>query len=253
MARVRMRPWMMVALGAAAPLAVASALVPLRAHIDNANVALLLAAVVVAIAATGYRPAAVLAAVSGANWFDFFHTKPYQSFTFASGDDLITAIVLLVVGLAVGEIAIRARRHRQAAMEGSHEIARIHDVAELVAGGEPADLVVIAVAGELRELLALQDCRFERGDRFLDEKPMAHLQRNGDVTMGEVRWGVHHLGVPSDRVALGVYGGGRMFGRYVLARTIAVPISFDRRVVAVALADQVGAAFAAAPVGPTDA
>ena len=36
-----------------------------------------------------------------------------------------------------------------------------------------------------------------------------------------------------------------LLGRYVLVPTPAVPVPFDRRVVAVALADQVAAAFAA--------
>ena len=66
----------------------------------------------------------------------------------------------MVVGLLVGELAARGQRHREAAVEGRHELGRIHDMAERIAGGEEPDFVLMAVAAELRELLSLQDCRF---------------------------------------------------------------------------------------------
>jgi hypothetical protein len=245
MSNLRRSPWVVALIAVGAPCALAAALVPLRNHIDNANVALLLAALVVVIAARGMRVAAAIAAASAMMWFDFFHTRPYQSFTINSHDDVVTAVVLLAVGLFVGEIAYRGRGHREAAVEGRTQIGRIHSIAELVAAGESAEMLVIVVAGELRELLSLQDVRFEHGARFVDPKPLARLERSGVVTFGSLTWGVDRLGFPSDTVTLEVHGAGRMFGRYVLSRTAGATIPFDRRIVAVALADQVGAAFAA--------
>jgi len=52
------------------------------------------------------------------------------------------------------------------------------------------------------------------------------------------------MGLPSKEVSLMVQGQGRPFGRFVLAPTTGVPVSLDRLTVAVALADQVGAALA---------
>ena len=160
------RTWLALAAGITAPLAVAAAMVPLRATIDNANVALVLAAVVVAVAMTGSRAAVLAAAASAAVWFDFFHTRPYESFTVNDHDDIVTALVLLAVGVLVGELAIRSRRHRSAATTSSGDIARIHAVAELVAAGEPSELVAAEVADELLRLLELRDCRFEAGPRM---------------------------------------------------------------------------------------
>lgn len=243
--RLRQSPWVIALIAVGAPCALAGALVPLRNRVDNANVALLLAALVVVIAARGMRVAAAISAASAMVWFDFFHTKPYQSFTINSHDDVVTAVLLLAVGLFVGEIAYRARGHRQAAVEGSAQIGRIHGVAELVAAGESAEMLVIVVAGELRELLSLQDVRFENGGHFVDPRPVARVERSGLVTFGSLTWSVDRIGFPSDTVTLEVHGAGRMFGRYVLVRTAGAAIPFDRRIVAVALADQVGAAFAA--------
>ena len=60
-----------------------------------------------------------------------------------------------------------------------------------------------------------------------------------------MRWSVGSLGLPSRGVGLEVQGGGQTYGRYLIVPTAGVPVSFERRIVAVALADQVGAAFAA--------
>ena len=227
----------------AAPLAVAAALIPLQSQIGNTNVALVLVVVVVAVATLGRRFAAAVAAISAAAWFDFFHTRPHYSFTINAHDDLVTACVLLVVGLIVGELAIRSRRHLAAAVDGSTDIARIHAVAELAASGEEPDFVIMAVAGELTQILALRDCRYEPYSPF--DKPSARIERNGEVTLGQFRWGVDTMGLPTKQVELLVEARGHAVGRFILTPTPGEPIPFDKRLVAIALADQAGAALAA--------
>jgi hypothetical protein len=238
--------WLVFGSAVLAPAGTAAALIPARSHTENTNIALVLVVVVVAISVLGRRWAAALSAMSAALWFEFFHTRPYYRFTINAHDDLVSAILLLGVGLAVGELAVRGRRHRAAAKEGSNEIARIHAVAERVAGGEPAEFGVVVVANELRDLLSLRDCRFDRYTRGPDDKPIARIERSGDVVLGELRWGVHSMGLPGKEVELLVQGQGRTLGRFLLEPTPGMPVSFDRRVVAVALADQVGAALASA-------
>lgn len=174
------------AAGAVAPLAVAGALVPLRNSIDNANIALLLAATVVVVASSGHRAATLLAAISGTVWFDVLHTHPYGSLSMSRGDDIVTAVVLLVVGVAVGELAIRNRRHVAASVKTREEIVRLHAVAQLVARGDVSEHVVSTVADELRRLLYLRDCRFEPGPTVQGIRPRARLERNGEVAFGEL-------------------------------------------------------------------
>src|SRR5215471_11508786 len=94
------------------PVGVAAALVPFRVHLDHAVIALALVAAVVAVAATGGRIPGLLAAVSAAGSFDFFHTRPYNSFSITQRADVESAILLLVVGLMVGELSSRSTRHR---------------------------------------------------------------------------------------------------------------------------------------------
>jgi hypothetical protein len=221
---------------------VAAALIPARDHIGNVNVALVLAVVVVGVAAWGRRLAAFLAAASAAVWFDVLHTRPYYSFSITQRNDALTTALLLIVGIAVGELAVWSRKQRAAAAAGSEDIARMHTVGDLVADGRPLDQVIIAVAYELRHLLSLRGCRFHPG---LSNRDPARIERNGEVVLHDVRWDVDHMGLPGKDVELSVQWGDFVFGRYVLVPHPGEPISLERRLVAVALADQVAAVMAA--------
>jgi hypothetical protein len=226
-----------------APAAVAAALLPARDHIGNVNVALVLVVVVVAVAVWGRRLAAFAASASAAVWFDFFHTRPYYSFTITHRNDAITTALLLVVGVAVGELAVWSRKQQAAAAASSEDIARIHAVADLVADGRGMDQVTLAVAYELQHLLSLRTCRF---DPSLPDHRTTRIEHDGGIVLDSVRWPVHDMGLPGKEVELLVQWAGRTFGRYVLVPSPGVPISLERRLVAVALADQVAAALASA-------
>lgn len=228
-----------------APPAAAAALIPARTHTDNANVALGLVVVVVAVATLGHRVATVVSAVSAAVWFDFFQTRPYYSFTISTHDDVVTAVLLLLVGIAVGELAIRGRRHLQRARIGSSDLSRLYAIAELVAAGEKPEIAVVTVASELRLLFGLRDCVFERAP-FETDPRIARFERSGNVVVGELSWGVGTMGLPGKQVELVVQGFGRTFGRFLLTPTPGLPVTFDRRIIAIALSDQVASAFLAA-------
>jgi K+-sensing histidine kinase KdpD len=224
------------------PIGAAAAMVPFRTRVDNTNIALGLVAVVVAVAATGGRTAGLLSAVTAALSFDFFHTRPYESLTITRRADIETAVLLLVVGLIVGELSSRSTRHRIDADQFGSDIARMHAVAELVSGGTSTAEVIVAVRIELRDLLFLKECTFTRE---FATRPRPRMERDGEVMMAGLRWGVSRMGLPGKEVDLIVHGRGLPLGRFVMVPAPGVPVSWDRRLVAVALADQVGAALIA--------
>jgi len=113
--RIPQRDGVAILAGLAAPLVLAAILVPFRASFPNTDAALALILVVVAVAANGYRLAGILAAVSAAVWFDFFLTRPYERFTITRREDIETTLLLLVIGVAVTEIAVWGRRQHTAA------------------------------------------------------------------------------------------------------------------------------------------
>jgi serine phosphatase RsbU (regulator of sigma subunit)/anti-sigma regulatory factor (Ser/Thr protein kinase) len=95
-----------------APAVAAAILVPLRTSLRPVTGALVLVAVVIAVATSGHRIAGLIAALSAAFWLDFFLVPPYQSLTGTGAEDYETVFLLLVVGAAVAELAVRGRRQR---------------------------------------------------------------------------------------------------------------------------------------------
>jgi K+-sensing histidine kinase KdpD len=225
-----------------APIAVAAALIPWRARLDTSDNALILVVVIVAVASTGRRMAAFVAALVSALSFDFFLTRPYYSLRITREQDLITEILLLVVGIAVGELAARGRRHRDAASQGRHDVAVLHGMTELAASGRDPREVASAAERELRDLLFLRDCDFTLQD---PTDVTARLTPDGTVKVGEEVWPTDRIGLPSRSVDLPVRSGGWLVGHFILTPTPGQPVARDRLLVAVALADQVGAAMAA--------
>jgi uncharacterized protein DUF4118 len=239
---VRARVALAVVVAVGVPFAAAAALVPVRGGVPNATVALALAVLVALVATTGTRVTAAIAAVSASAGFDLFQTRPYGSLTITHAQDVETTVLLLTVGLIVGQLAARNRRHRHLAAETSYDLGRVHAVAEMVASGEPADQVVVAVANELTDLLGLRSCRF---DPALAESPGPFIERHGAVTWGALRWGADTTGLPSREVSLVVQHQNWPLGRYVLLARPGTRVTADQLVVAVTLADQAGAALAA--------
>jgi hypothetical protein len=237
------RDWAALAAALAGPLIVAAVLVPLRTEISGANLALMLVVVVVAVAAIGNRLAGAVAAVSAAVWFDFFLTQPYQRFAIAARTDLLTAILLLAVGLSVSQLAARARRLHLVTVTDADQLAQLHRTTQLVQSGAAPNDVVNQVRAQLIDLLHLQDCRFQQGV-LLGRPPQ--LRRDGGIgrSPGPAPWAGDTL--PDAEIELRVASGGRYYGRFMLRPTPGVAVPLQARIVAVTLADQVGAAFDAA-------
>ncbi|MER7837925.1 DUF4118 domain-containing protein [Streptomyces sp. NPDC096040] len=115
-----------LATGPVAPFLVSVALVPFRTGLSHTNAALILVVVVVAVAALGSRTAGAVAALSAAAWFArgaaaigySFLTRPYETFDISATADIETAVLLLVVGLIVAQLAAHARELERAAHAG---------------------------------------------------------------------------------------------------------------------------------------
>ena len=225
----------------AAPLA-AAVLLPFRASWSNTNAALLLVVVIVGVAAIGNRVAGALAAVWAAIWFDFFFTVPYYRFTIRSSADVTTAVLLLLTGLAVSQLAARARRLKIITVTDAGYLAQIHETASLAKSAAIPDVVVNRVKEQLVALLDLQGARFEYGS-LLGHPP--RLEPDGTVTVGRSRWDVELWGLPAEEVELRTFGNGRYYGRFMLKAKPGSKPSLQARLVAVTLADQAGRAFGA--------
>ena len=113
----------------------------------------------------------------------------------------------------------------------------------MAAGEEPAVIAITAAAG-LRELLTLRDCPFTRADPGTGGGPH-HRRRRPDWSGREI-WPTADLGPAHPAGAdLPVRGGGGLLGHFPLTPTPGRRVPATACMVAVAMADQLGAALAA--------
>jgi hypothetical protein len=238
MAPGRRRSLVRVGLALLAPVGTAVALVPLREHVLNTNLALVLVVVVLGAAVAGGRTAGVVGALSAALAYDFFLTLPYGSFTMERGDDIETTVLLGAIGLIAGELVERARRSEAAAIARRRELERIQRRAELAAGGERPGRLIALSAEELTEILDLKACRYVPGAPPEDLPVFTH---------GAIRVpGVVSEHAPPGAAALPVRAHGQDLGHFLLVfptPSFGIRASTDAKHAAVALADQLGMAL----------
>jgi K+-sensing histidine kinase KdpD len=248
-ARWLRRDRLAVLVGLAAPLALTAVLVPVRTSFANTDAALALLLLVVAVAAIGSRPAGYVASLSAAVWFDFFLTRPYERFSIARAPDVETTVLLLVIGVAVTEIAVWGWRQHGAASRRSGYLDGINEAARAVATGDSPSVLIDQVSASLSRLLSLRSCQFQYGQAGLGRP--ARLQPDGEVMVGGVAWDVDAGGLPADPgTELLVESGGRLQGRFLMVPEPDSRPGREQLLVAVAFANQVGAALAAShPVG----
>ena len=171
--------------------------------------ALVLVLVVLAAAILGGRWGGAASAIVSALCFDFFFTRPYYSFTINNRDDIETTIVLLIVGLAVGELVVRTRRSRQVAQASRREVEQVRRVSALGAGGE--------AAGRLIQIMQRKSWKRSACERELRTPALQDFAPAGSRTATcRSRPRERPPGRPANEVELPVYGHGRDIGRFVL-------------------------------------
>jgi hypothetical protein len=215
-----------------APLVAAAILLPFRASWPDTNVALLLVVVVVAVAAIGSRLAGTLAAVRAAACFGFLFTLPCYRLTIRSSSDVTSFVLLLVAGVAVSQLAARARRLT---------VIAITDAGCLASARSP-DVVADHVREQLISLPGLETCRFEYWS--LPGHPL-RLEPGWTMLAGHGRQDAERQGVPGGEVELRVFGSGQSCGRLMLMPGPGSRLSLHACLVAVTLADQAGRGLAA--------
>jgi hypothetical protein len=239
---------LVIGVAAVLPLVACAILAPFRDSVANTNAALGLVLLIVAAASTGIRWAGIVAALSSAAWFDFFLTQPYNTFAITDRADVETAVLLLLVGAAVTEVALWGRRQQaRASREQGYLDGVLGTAAAVAAGTASIGSLIDHVCQQIVEILQIDDCRFDTGT----DPDVPVLTGAATVTRGGRTINVEREGLPTDsEIALMAESGGMVHGRFVLtAATRVVRPSVEQLRVAVALANQVGAALATANPG----
>jgi K+-sensing histidine kinase KdpD len=242
--------WMMrhrpalIAAAAIAPLLCCSVLAFLREDVTAATAVLVLVLIVVAAAATGDRFAGMVAALSSGAGFDVFLTEPYGQFIIKDRNDIEVTLLLVLVGIAVTEIALWGRRQEARASRRAGYLDGVLGTSKVIAlrQASPDDLIDL-VADQIVQVLDIDECRFVLGAGPASQD--ASLDHNGAVTRRGYRVNVERDGLPTDeQIGIVVRQGNVLHGQFLLtAATCVVRPSVEQLRVAVLLADQVGAAL----------
>lgn len=183
-------------LAVAGPAVLAAALAVVREGTTQSTAAAVLVLAVVAAAATGDRASGVLAALSAAAGFDLFLTAPYLSLTIDHRDDLELAVVLVVVGLAVTELALWGHRQQGVARRQGAYLEGVLGLGEVAAhASEPALRESIAAA--MASALDVDRVEWAAG---MPSPDTPILDRTGRVWAGGRDLQVGQRGLPTDRV-----------------------------------------------------
>src|SRR5215472_5962686 len=151
--------------------------------------------------------------------------------------DAALALILVVV-------AVAANGYRRVGyLDG------INAAAQAAASGASPPALIDQVASQLTRVLSLESCRFQYGAAGLGRP--ARMQHDGTVIAAGRPWDVDAEGFPpGTNTELLVEGGGVFQGRFLLTPGPGARATLEQRLLAVALADQVGAALATShPVG----
>lgn len=234
---------LVVIAAAVAPLVACAILALFRDTVANTNAALGLVLLVVAAASTGIRLAGIVAALASAAGFDYFLTEPYNTLDISDRANIEIAVLLVLVGAAVTEIALWGRREQaRASREQGYLDGVLRTAATVAAGGTTSVILIDQVARQIADVLQLDACRFDPSTRF----GLPTLDENGSITRYGQPINIARRGLPTDtKIALPVRSGGVIYGHFLLtaATRIVTPTQLQLRV-AVTLANQVGAAIA---------
>jgi K+-sensing histidine kinase KdpD len=227
--------------------AVAGALVAVRDDLDNANVALILMAIVVVAAMLGGRIAGITVAVVSSLSFNFFHVPPYQSLRIDRGNDVLTVGLLFVSGLVVGEVANRRRRTKEVAHSRGVEVERLRDVARRVVEARPLTEVWDTVQRDLIETLGAKEVWFEPADSISVAEALPQIGPSGVVEGRVYHWVGKGFALPKEGVQLRVGVESSPYGRVVLRTDTRHAVDLDDRLFTLALMELLALAITQNP------
>ncbi|MFT3852905.1 MAG: DUF4118 domain-containing protein [Ilumatobacteraceae bacterium] len=216
----------------------AAVLTPLRHTLGEPNIALLLAALVGLAGIVGGRLAGGLAGVVAALSFNFFHAPPYLTLRVSDVHDVLTIVLIALLGAGAGQLGAARARRRDEQHEHLDALHGLEAVTALVAAGvEPGD-VLAAVAGELGRLEGVASVTFEPvagGDRAL-------LRRDGHVETSALTHAGRGFALPPGGVRVPVGVDGAPLGQLAITGTSAA-VTLEQRRVMVAMADELAVAW----------
>lgn len=147
-------------------LATTLALTPARTFLDLSNVALLYVLAVVGLAASFGRGVAVATALLASLCFAYVFVPPYFSLVITEMQYLLSATIMLVVALIVGDLTARLKRQAEFSDRKSAASTSLYFLARQLAGAATSAELVAATGGFLAKAFDAKQVRVLFPDEF---------------------------------------------------------------------------------------
>lgn len=150
-------------------------LTPVRESIDLSNVALLYVLAVVVMAVSFGRWPAVVSAIYGAFCFAYVFVPPHFSLAISEAQNLLAALIMLLVAMIVGHLTSRLKRHADEAQRRSQASRTLYLLARELAGVQTPEEVRSAATAFLEQSLAASNVRLIRPEQVPESPKLVRL------------------------------------------------------------------------------
>ena len=174
---------------------VAALLTLARPQLHENHVTLILVLAVAAVSAAGLRPAGLVAAVTTAIAYDYFWTEPYYSLRIFDTQDILTVLLLVLVGAAIEQLSWWAGRQRAVATRRLDYLTALRHAAEPLAP-ETHAATLDAISDTVSKVLDADSSRLVLNEPL----PATVLHSDGTVTRAGKRMDPDRDGLPTDDV-----------------------------------------------------
>jgi two-component system sensor histidine kinase KdpD len=186
--------------GAAAAIGAAIAIaLPLRPHLQPANLTLPFLLAVVAVALAGRRGPVILTTVVGIACFDVLCVPPYGSFAVSDTEYLLTFLGMLVVGLTIAHLVKRLRTQADHALGEAEGAAALHRLGGGLATTRGLDQLVHTAGTLASDILGCRVCVLVTDapdSASLSQEAIMRLADDGDAItpaeMAVAQWVAKH-------------------------------------------------------------
>jgi K+-sensing histidine kinase KdpD len=174
---------------------IAALLTLARPRLHENHVTLVLVLAVAVVSAAGLRPAGLVAAATTGLAYDYFWTEPYYSFRIFETQDILTVLLLVVVGGAIEQLSWWAGRQRAVAVRRLNYLTALRRAAEPIAP-ETQTATLEAILDTMCTVLDADSCELVHDDRW----PATVLHSDGSVSRAGRIMDVDTDGLPADGV-----------------------------------------------------
>ena len=167
-----------------------------RTQLHENQVTLILVLTVACVSAAGMRPAGLVAALTTAIAYDYFWTEPYYSFAILDAQDILTVLLLVIVGAAaVEQLSWWGGRQKAVADQRLDYFTALRSAAAPIPTEAPAPTLA-AMSNTVRTALDADSCQL-----VIDEPlPATVLHADGSITRAGRVIDVARLGLPTDDI-----------------------------------------------------